>query len=52
MSDTCEVVTIETENGPVEINKSDFDGKIHKLAGEKSAPKPKAAPKKKAVKKA
>ena len=43
MSDICETVTIETENGPVEINKSDYDEKIHK-----SPPKKKAAPKKKA----
>jgi hypothetical protein len=31
MSDSCEVVTIETENGPVDINKSDFDKAKHKL---------------------
>lgn len=41
----CETVIIETENGEVTINKSDFDPKVHKLAGEKKA-------KKKAVKKA
>lgn len=35
MSDTCETVVIETENGPVVINKSDFDPKSHKLAGQK-----------------
>ena len=31
MSDVCPVVVIETENGPVEINKSDFDPKVHTL---------------------
>ncbi len=31
MSDTCETVTIDTENGPVIINKSDFNEKDHKL---------------------
>lgn len=34
MSNTCETVTIETENGPVIINKSDFDESIHTLATE------------------
>ena len=32
--EACETVTIQTENGPVDINKSDYDPKIHKLAGE------------------
>ena len=31
MHGTCPVVTIETENGPVDINKSDFDSKTMKL---------------------
>jgi hypothetical protein len=31
MSQTCEVVTIQTENGPVQINKSDYDASKHKL---------------------
>lgn len=36
----CETVVIETENGEVVINKSDYDPKIHTLAGEtKEAPK-------------
>jgi len=40
MSETCETVTIKTENGPVVINKSDFDQKSHTLHGdEKPAPK-------------
>lgn len=30
-----ETVEIQTENGPVRINKSDFDEKKHKLAEEK-----------------
>lgn len=30
--ESCAVVTIETENGPVEINESDFNPEIHKLA--------------------
>ena len=29
--ETCEIVTIITKNGPVDINKSDFDEKKHKL---------------------
>lgn len=29
------IVVIETENGPVEMNESDFDEKIHKLYKEK-----------------
>ena len=37
----CPIVTIETKNGPVDINESDFDSKKHKLYVEKS-PKPKA----------
>lgn len=27
-------VTIETENGPVRINRSDFDASVHTLAGD------------------
>lgn len=38
----CETVTLDND---VVINKSDYDPKIHKLKGEKVAPKPK--PKKK-----
>jgi hypothetical protein len=34
MSNVCPVVTIETENGPVEINKSDFDSEKHELFGQ------------------
>ena len=34
----CPVVTIETENGPVEINESDFDAKKHKLSKGQKAP--------------
>lgn len=36
MSESCETVVIETENGSVVINKSDFDSKKHTLAGQKS----------------
>lgn len=32
MAGTCPTVTIETENGPVDINESDFDAKTMKLA--------------------
>jgi len=38
MSDTCETVTIETENGQVTINKSDFDPDKHIISGEKKEP--------------
>jgi len=38
MTDKCEVVTIETKNGPCDINKSDFDEKKHKLFVEKAKP--------------
>ena len=31
----CETVKIQTENGEVLINKSDFNPKEHKLAGDK-----------------
>jgi hypothetical protein len=31
----CEIVTIKTKNGPVDINKSDFDEKKHKIHIEK-----------------
>jgi hypothetical protein len=39
MSDTCPTVTIRTEDGPVIINDSDFDPKVHTLhvAGEAPA---------------
>lgn len=40
---TCEVVVIETANGPVRINKSDFDEKKHKLYEEKK-PEPQGVP--------
>lgn len=35
MKEVLETVTIETENGPVRINKGDFDEKKHKLFEEK-----------------
>lgn len=41
MSDICETVVIETKNGEVIINKSDYDSKIHTLAGQKKEAKPK-----------
>lgn len=31
MSDVLEVVTIKTENGPVDINKKDYDAEVHTL---------------------
>lgn len=37
----CETVTIKTENGDVDINKSDYDPKTHKLAGESTSSKTK-----------
>jgi len=40
MADTCKTVVIATANGPVEINESDFDPKVHKLQGDDTA-KPK-----------
>lgn len=46
MSDVCETVTIQTENGPVDINKSDYDEKVHNLAGE-SKPEKRGRPSKK-----
>jgi len=39
MQDICETVTIDTANGPVEINKSDFNEKEHKLYSDKPIPK-------------
>jgi hypothetical protein len=39
MSNICPVVTIETENGPVEINESDFDPKNQELYSEEKEPK-------------
>lgn len=48
MSDTCEVVTVETENGPVDINKSDLT-KDHKLF--KDEPKKEKPKKEKSTKK-
>lgn len=52
--ETCEVVTIITENGPVEINKSDYDANpgAYELAGgaaKAEAPKPAAKSKKAAA---
>lgn len=48
MPETCETVVIKTDNGPVVINKSDFDEKIHKLnsgaAGDSSEPKKRGRP--------
>ena len=38
----CEVVTIETKNGPVDINKSDFDKNKHKLVVKKQPVKKRA----------
>jgi len=35
----CETVVIETKNGALTINKSDFDKKIHTLFGEPKQPK-------------
>ena len=32
----CPIVTIETKNGPVEINESDYDPKVHKLHKKKT----------------
>lgn len=40
----CETVTIQTDNGPVEINKADFDPKTQKLFSDK--PKPARKPRK------
>lgn len=37
-----ETVEIQTDNGKVTINKSDFDSKIHKLAGEEKQAKKKS----------
>jgi len=34
MSGTCETVTIITKNGPVDINKADYDPKTMTLAGQ------------------
>lgn len=34
MSETCPIVTIETENGPVDINEADYDPSKHRLVGE------------------
>lgn len=45
-----ETVTIDTENGPVVINKSDYDEKAHVLIGEKKKPVKKKVVKKKSVK--
>lgn len=33
MSDAIPTITIDTENGPVVINMSDFDPTVHKIAG-------------------
>jgi len=40
--ETIQVMRADHPDGPITINKSDFDPKIHKIPGEK-----KAAPKKK-----
>ena len=45
-----ETVTIDTENGPVVINKSDYDAKVHVLVGEKKKPVKKKVAAKKSVK--
>lgn len=46
MSGAVPVITIETENGPVDINLSDFDPAIHKVAGgETSSDDQQVAPK-------
>jgi hypothetical protein len=42
MVDTCKTVTIKTKNGPVEINESDFDAKVHVLWDEPKQASPKA----------
>tara|TARA_R110000803_G_scaffold51844_5_gene106892 strand:+ start:5818 stop:5961 length:144 start_codon:yes stop_codon:yes gene_type:complete len=45
MSEVLETITIETLNGLVDINKSDYDSKIHKLPGAvKKAVKPTKKP--------
>jgi hypothetical protein len=41
----CATVKIQTENGPVIINKADYDEKIHTLIGAKQ-PTKKRAPRK------
>lgn len=41
-----ETVTIDTEHGPVIINKADFDEKKHTLAGTQKPAAKKTAPKK------
>lgn len=38
MSELCETVTIKTENGPVRINKTDFDETKHELDTEANLP--------------
>lgn len=38
MNETCPTVTIQTENGPVRINATDYDPKQHKLVGGSAAP--------------
>lgn len=38
MSDIVPIITIETENGPVDINLSDFDPAVHKVAGGEEQP--------------
>ncbi len=35
---TCPTVTIQTKQGPVTINKSDYDPKAHKLASTAKKP--------------
>ena len=45
-----ETVTIDTENGPVVINKSDYSEKVHVLVGGKKKPVKKKVAAKKSVK--
>lgn len=37
MSGAVPIITIETENGPVDINMSDFDPAVHKVAGSEAS---------------
>jgi len=45
--ETIQVMRADHPDGPITINKSDFDPKIHKIPGEKKKP----APKKKVIRK-
>ena len=51
MHDTLATVTIETKNGPVIINKSDYCEKKHKLVGAEKTAKAKKPVEKKPAKK-